>query len=172
MCNQDTCREGRPKANPRALAALARAGALVVVCALVLSGCHVGSRGHDEGRQFAAAWIAAMNSHSVEQVLGLFEPKGTYEDLSKTPPVSGTALRELLFQQWSTWGDLTYTLTSVVAEGDLIALDWQVRGTDRAGKTFSTSGATFIERRHGFVVRARSYYAAPLPLGPGAGAAS
>lgn len=129
---------------------------------LAVIGC--GSPGAStEGRRLADTWVAAWNAHSVEQVLGLFEPNGTYQDPATPGPISGLALRQFLFQQWSIWGDLTLTVRSARGDAQWAVIEWRSRGTHPSGKTITIDGVTVLDRRER-IVRASTYYDATVYL--------
>jgi hypothetical protein len=105
-----------------------------------------------------------MNSHSVERVVGLLTPLGSYEEPLSRRPVSGMALREFLSRHWTAIPDLAVEERMLVARGPHAFLEWRARGVHASGKPIVFEGVTVFEIGEENRARVRSYYDANVFL--------
>lgn len=125
--------------------------------ALAIVGCRTPTHNQQSQAQ-ADMWIAALNAHRVDQLIGLLDANGTYEEPLTPRPLSGVALAEFFSQHWRTWPDLTFTLKAAAAEDDRLVLEWRSHGTHVFGRTLTIDGVTVIEWANNRIHRAHVYY--------------
>lgn len=144
---------------------------ILAVACLALAACRAGDDAASAGERLARRWLAAMNEHSVERVLGLFAPGGVHED-PLSGPLSGMKQRAGLFQLWSSIPDLSYAERKVSGDESIVFLEWTASGRHVSGQRLEWAGTTVMEIDGGRIARARSYYDSKvfLPLLPRRGA--
>jgi len=113
---------------------------------------------------WADLWIAALNAHRVDQLVGLLDADGTYEEPLTGGPLSGAALGEFFSRYWRTWPDLAFTQKAAAADDDRLVLEWRSRGTHVLGKVLTIDGVTVINWAGRRISRVRVYYDARVYL--------
>ena len=90
-------------------------------------GCRSGLRPIDRTR-WAKAWLAALNSHRLEDFDGLLMPGGTYEDPLTNGQRSGPGLAFVFVFAWKAFPQSRYELQRVSGEGDVVVVNWTATG--------------------------------------------
>jgi hypothetical protein len=103
-------------------------------------------------------WVAALNSRSVDQVAGLFETGGTFEEPMTGGALSGAALRAFFSRMWRDWPNLVFTTKTAIAENHRLVLEWRSQGTNVRRRAVTVNGATVIDWAGDHITRARVYY--------------
>ncbi|MGD0949677.1 MAG: nuclear transport factor 2 family protein [Candidatus Binatia bacterium] len=119
--------------------------------------------------RWARAWISAMNSRSVEQVVGLFGKGGTYEAPGTNGPISDGQLAWFLNAIWQVSTSLIFVPERVTAEGDRIRVEWHVRNERKDGQVVTFKGVTEIEVEGSHIRRARTFFPITESRTPGLG---
>ena len=123
-------------------------------------------------RQLDDKFVAAWNSHEVEQLLSLMTDDVVYDDASWPTQMHGHAeVRAFLESTWRAVPDLKFTHDETVLldpSGRKTARYWHGTATHTGlwdppglkpgGRQFSFHGATFLETRDGMLCRIRVVY--------------
>ncbi|MEZ4494253.1 MAG: ester cyclase [Dehalococcoidia bacterium] len=117
----------------------------------------------DENRSKIHRWATELwSSGNLDAADELYAPRYTYQGVERTPADFKAGIAA-----WrSAFPDLVVTLISVLAEGDRIAWEWQVRGTNKApfmghkptGRMFELTGVHVARFECGKIAEEREYF--------------
>lgn len=108
--------------------------------------------------RWAHAWIAAMNSHRLEDFDGLLKPTGTYEDPLTRGPRSGPALAYFLVVWWRAFPASHFTLQRATGDGNVAVAEWTATGLGPETGTKPLAGVFVIQRQGDAIASVRGYY--------------
>jgi len=111
----------------------------------------------------AESWIAAWNSHDVEEVVAIFTADVLYEDVTFGAANHGSAeLRKFAASIFDAVPDAKFELVNSSADRRHGSIEWIFSGTDhglyKTGKRFSVRGVSVIDLRGGRISRNLDYY--------------
>ena len=111
----------------------------------------------------ADSWIAAWNSHDVEEVVAIFTADVLYEDVTFGAANHGSAeLRKFAVSIFDAVPDAKFELVNSSADRAHGSIEWIFSGTDhglyKTGKRFSVRGVSVIDLRGGRISRNLDYY--------------
>jgi ketosteroid isomerase-like protein len=110
-------------------------------------------------RSVVERWIAAINDHDLDAIVGCFDP--TYEDEAparRGEDVRGDAeVRQNYERLHRDLSDLRAELLDSAVQGDKVWMEWRLRGTREDGTHMEFAGVNIFEVRGGRFVRGRIY---------------
>jgi len=133
---------------------------IVVMCMVAMipaCGCRSQPRPTYPTR-WAKAWIAAVNSHRLEDFDGLLTPTGTYEDPLTHGPQSGPHLATFLVLWWGAFPSSHYELRRVTGDGDVVVADWTATGLGPETANKGLEGVFVIRLDGDAIASVRGYY--------------
>jgi steroid delta-isomerase-like uncharacterized protein len=108
-------------------------------------------------------WLAAWNSHVVEQVLSLCAPSYVGRDISQASSHQGhEGVRDYVGSYLRAFPDLELTADETIVQPDRLALAWTARGTHRGtlmnipstGRAVRVRGVSILMVQDGLLSRA------------------
>lgn len=95
----------------------------------------------------AARWAAVWNAHDVDAILAWYAPDGTHRMASGNTYSGEHAVREMVERSLRAFPDLAFTVRRAFAGGAEFAIEYTMRGTQRApvGDRLGTGRAITID---------------------------
>ncbi len=112
----------------------------------------------ESAKDVARAYYDAMNGRDVDAIMGCYTPDARTWVLGEGPfagwhPVS----REMLGAFLATFSELRFTIHSMIAEGDRVALEVESEGV-QAGRPYANRYHNLITVRDGKVAELKEYF--------------
>lgn len=83
-------------------------------------------------RAIIDAYFAGWNAHDPSAVARTFAPGGTYEDPTTGGPIAGSDVGRVVGPLCAAFSDLVFERSSAVGDGGRLAVEWTLRGHNRA----------------------------------------
>jgi limonene-1,2-epoxide hydrolase len=134
--------------------------ARAVVLFVLLMAC-AGCRAQPEPShplRWARAWIDALNSHDLEQVVPLLAPGASYEDPLSGGECSGPFTTFFLLATFRRFPHAHYELARVTADRDHLAVEWEATGLSKTTSQTPLNGVFVIQLRGNAIASVRGYF--------------
>jgi limonene-1,2-epoxide hydrolase len=131
-----------------------------VALSVLLTAC-AGCRAQPEPShpmRWAKAWINALNSHRLDQVLPLLAPDATYQDPLSRSVLMGRFLNFLLVVNFKQFPHSHYELKRVIADGDYFAAEWEATGLSKTASQKHLNGVFIIRLQGNAIASVRGYF--------------
>jgi len=137
-------------------------------CAVALTGCaSQKTQTPQPGRAVVEAYVSAWNRHDYVALDKLLAPDAVHEDIAWRFVARGPAqINDALRMMIATEPDMNWRLTTVVDDGDLVAVEWTWTATFSgdtplghfAHRHISGRGASVVAIENGRIKRFTDYY--------------
>jgi hypothetical protein len=123
------------------------------------------SMADDVNEKTVQRFVEAIDAGDVATLEAILHPEATW-NVHGTLPVSGfykgrdSILNDFLAQGLGLYepGTLSIDLTSLVAAGDAVAIEWHAVGRSVTGKSYDNEYAFFFTLRDGLITSVREYF--------------
>jgi ketosteroid isomerase-like protein len=106
--------------------------------------------------ELAQLWLDALNSHDPDRVMAMLTSTATYSEPAES--LGGQSLRDRLRQTWSLWKDQVYSPKAIIADRDVVVIEWHLQQTHPNGKPVPVDGVTVLEVRDSRIQAVRNYF--------------
>lgn len=148
--------------------------ALCCLLVFLLPACapQPGSTGSFDADSVAREWLEAWDAHDIDRILSFYTEDAVYEDVPTVengwgPPSRGQEeLRQALVQMFQEMPDLGLQFVSAFSNGDRMAVEWIMTGTQYLDYTgeFSIRAVSVLDLEGDKIAAASDYYDAYLLL--------
>jgi hypothetical protein len=111
--------------------------------------------------RWAQAWLDSLNSHRLEQVAPLLQPKGTYQDPLTSIPLTGPPLSFYFVNLWNFNPKGRYELRRVTGDAEFVTVEWSA--SDFGPTTEKIEGIFLLHVRGDHIASVRGYFD-PRPM--------
>lgn len=85
----------------------------------------------DTAKALIDRYFGAWNAHDAGLVAATFAVGGTYADPTTAHPIEGTKIAQIVEPLCAAFPDLAFTWSAPVGDGELLAVEWTMRGHNR-----------------------------------------